>query len=68
MPPPPVVLFSSSLQPANVANAAKAANINVLIFIRIKKLLGLFMQISSFLLLIYSKGIVANIEIYFESA
>ena len=26
------------------------------------------MQISSFLLLIYSKGIVANIEIYFESA
>ena len=30
--------------------------------------LGLFMQISSFLLLIYSKGIVANIEIYFESA
>ncbi|EDS04041.1 hypothetical protein ALIPUT_01103 [Alistipes putredinis DSM 17216] len=39
-----------------------------MIFIRIKKLLGLFMQISSFLLLIYSKGIVANIEIYFESA
>ena len=26
------------------------------------------MQISSFLLLIYSKGIVVNIEIYFESA